>query len=230
MGFINPFSSEASFRFHLTKLKEFDDLDFLIKVYVEDILGHRIYQRPSKGPYGEKGKDIVAIENESTLEYCSYIIKCGTLQNNLDGQFGIINQMDEAMNIDLEEERYKQKKRTAIIIHNGEEGYRGAIKKFEDNRLLTQSSIASDLLLRDIERWDIGILCKKIYPHKDKLMEIEEVANGISRQLVAVEMITQLSRDSDKLNIDENNSVFVDHFFKNTLNKIKDTEKKYGRF
>lgn len=230
MGFINPFNSEASFRFYLSKLKEFNDLDYLIKFYVENILGHRIYQRPSKGPYGEKGKDIVAIENESTLEYCSYIIKCGTLHKNLDGQFGIINQMEEAISIELEEEKYKRRKRTVIVIHNGEEGYRGAIKKFEDNRLLTQSNIENDLLLRDIERWDISVLCQKLFPHIDKLIEIENIANGLNRQFAAIELVRHFSNESNKLNLDENNNIPLNNIVKNTLNKIKDIEDKYGRF
>lgn len=122
---IDPWASKDGLRFFLLKLKEDQELDALIKIYVRDILGHKIVMSPSKGRFGEKGKDLVAIEDESKGGYCSYIVKRGTLQKHLHGPFGVLKQMRDALLIDLEIERYKAKPRTAVIVHNGDEGSRG---------------------------------------------------------------------------------------------------------
>ena len=76
---IDPWASKENLRWFLYRLKEDQELDALMKDYI-NILGHKIVMSPSKGPYGEKGKDIVAIENENTGAYCSYVIKRGTLR------------------------------------------------------------------------------------------------------------------------------------------------------
>lgn len=225
---INPFNSELSFKFYLEKFKEFNELDFLMKFYIEGILKQRIYQRPSKGPYGEKGKDIVVIEDETTLEFCSYVIKCGTLHGNLDGKYGIINQMRDALNIELEEEIYKNKKRTVVVIHNGEEGYRGAIKKFEDNRMELQNHFDRRLLSRDIERWDISTLCQRLYPCKDKLLKLESFNNRLNRLFNAENAIRNFLKDAGNFSIDKSSSGIekvISH-----INELKDIEKKWGKF
>lgn len=162
---IDPWASKDGLRFFLFKLKEDQELDALIRNYVGDILGHKIAMSPSKGRYGEKGKDIVAIENESKGSYCSYIVKKGTLQKNLYGQFGVLKQMRDAMLIDLEIQKYKSKPRTAVIVHNGEEGSRGAIDTFENEKTRIERELDKELLLRPIDRWDIEEITTRLYPH-----------------------------------------------------------------
>lgn len=105
----DPFVSKHNLRWFLKNLKEDKELDSLIEDYIRTALKHRIIMLPSKGPYGEKGKDIVAVENEETSDYCSYIVKRGTLQKNLTGRFGILRQMEEAMLIELEFGEYQGK-------------------------------------------------------------------------------------------------------------------------
>lgn len=224
---IDPFASEAGFRFYLEKLKEFGELDYLIKFYIENIENKRIYQRPSKGPYGEKGKDIVSIEDENTLDYCSYIIKCGTLQDNLDGDYGIIKQIDDALNIDLEENMYKNKRRTAIVIYNGEEKYRGAINKFEENRVKIQNKLDSRLLLRDIERWDISVLSKKLFSHIDKIREISELKNRINRLFESESIVKDLRDKSQEIDL---GTTPTDKLIDRVINRIENSESKWGKF
>lgn len=224
---IDPFASEAGFRFYLEKLKEFGELDYLIKFYVENIENKRIYQRPSKGPYGEKGKDIVSIEDENTLDYCSYIIKCGTLQDNLDGDYGVIKQIDDALNIDLEENMYKNKRRTAIVIYNGEEKYRGAINKFEENRVKIQNKLDSRLLLRDIERWDISVLSKKLFSHIDKIREISELQNRINRLFESESIVKDLRDESQEIDL---GTTPTDKLIDRVINRIENSESKWGKF
>lgn len=171
--FFDPWLTKESLKHFLSRLKEDQELDAWIKIFVSDILRHKIVMSPSKGPYGEKGKDIVAIENESTGEYCSYVVKRGTLQDNLYGPYGILKQMRDAMMIDLEIFKYKRKKRTVVVVHNGDEGYRGAINKFETEKTSIESEINGNLLLRPIERWDIGEITDRIFPHQQYLKNSE---------------------------------------------------------
>jgi hypothetical protein len=174
MVIIDPWASKEGLRFFLLKLKEDQELDALIKNYVREILGHKIVMSPSKGRYGEKGKDIVAIENESKGGYCSYIVKRGTLQKNLYGQFGVLKQMRDAMLIDLEIQRYKSKPRTAVIVHNGEEGTRAAIDVFENEKTRIERELERELLLRPIERWDIEEITNRLHPHGQYFKDSEE--------------------------------------------------------
>ena len=162
---IDPWASKDGLRFFLSKLKEDQELDALIRSYVGDILAHKIVMSPSKGRYGEKGKDIVAIENENKGSYCSYIVKRGTLQRNLYGQYGVLKQMRDAMLIDLEIQKYKSKPRTAVIVHNGEEGSRGAIDIFENEKTRIEMELDKQLLLRPIDRWDIEEITTRLHPH-----------------------------------------------------------------
>ena len=165
----DPFVSKHNLRWFLKNLKEDKELDSLIEDYIRTALKHRIIMSPSKGPYGEKGKDIVAVENEETSDYCSYIVKRGTLQKNLTGRFGILRQMEEAMLIELEFGEYQGKKRSAVIVHNDNEGYRGAIDRFERHCKSLENKINSTLLLRPIERWDIEVLVDKLFEYGEIL-------------------------------------------------------------
>jgi hypothetical protein len=170
---IDPWASKESLKWFLLKLTEAQELDALIKDYIGNILGQKIVMSPSKGPYGEKGKDIVAIENEDTGAYCSYVIKRGTLREKLDGPYGILKQMRDAMMIDLEIEKYHGKQRTVVVVHNGDEGYRGAINKFEMERSKVESEINGILLLRPIERWDIEDITDRLFPHQQYFKDSE---------------------------------------------------------
>lgn len=105
--YFNILASESNLRDFLSKRKEFEDFDNYVLTYVEDCLKKRIIRRPSKGRYGEQGKDFVAIEDEDNLTYCSYIIKAGNFDKNLEGPFGILISLKKAMFIELEEKIYK---------------------------------------------------------------------------------------------------------------------------
>ncbi len=131
--------------------------------------------KPSKGRYGEQGKDVVALENETTGDYCSYVIKSGNLKEHLDGKYGILKQMKDALFIDLEYEECKSKKRTVTVVHNGDEGNRSAINTFEVKRVEFENVIDESILLRPIERWDIDILCDKLFPNWEILEKNEDV-------------------------------------------------------
>lgn len=171
----NPWQSKYNLRTFLSLVKEDGFLDSLIKEYVSSILDHQIINSPSKGPYGEQGKDIVALESPNLGHYCSYVIKKGTLQENLDTKYGILYQMREALLIDLDYKQYQNKRRTVVVVHNGDEGYRGAIDRFERERINLENEIDESLLLRSIERWDIEILTEKLFPHADVFINNEIV-------------------------------------------------------
>ena len=79
---IDPWASKVGLRFVLLELKEDQGLDALIKIYVRDILGHKIVMSPSKGYFDEKGKDLVAIEDESK-EVIAPILKSEGLFRNI---------------------------------------------------------------------------------------------------------------------------------------------------
>lgn len=166
---LEPFASKENLRHMLLTLKEDKELDSLIGEYIRTCLMQRVIMSPSKGRYGEKGKDIVAIENEITNDYCSYIIKRGALQKNLDGPHGILVQISDAMLIELEIDQYKGKKRTAVVVHNGNEGYRGAIDRFGRTCREIEEKLSHNLLLRSIERWDIEILVGKLWDYRNIL-------------------------------------------------------------
>lgn len=165
MWSLDPWMSRDKLKWFLLKLKEDQELDALIKDYISNILGHRIVMSPSKGPYGEKGKDIVAIENESTGAYCSYVVKQGNLQKNWKGTYGILQQMRNAMMSDLEIEKYRGKQRAVVIVHNGDEGYRGAIYTFEAEKKKIEDEVDKSLISRPIERWDIEEITDRLFPH-----------------------------------------------------------------
>jgi hypothetical protein len=191
----DPWASKANLRWWLQKLKEDNELDWYIETYIDNILCQKIYARPSKGPYGEQGKDIVAIENENTGDYCSYIIKRGNLHKNLDGCYGVMKQMEDAMMIELEEGKYKGKKRTAIVVYNGVEGNRVAIGKFEKKRESIEQAIGNKLLLRPIERWDINEITKRLFPHGKHFKKLEEYNMTLERMYAAVEIITDIKEN-----------------------------------
>lgn len=229
MVVIDPWASKPSLRFFLLKLKEDGELDALIKEYVRSILGHTIVMSPSKGRYGEKGKDVVAIEDETTGEYCSYIIKRGNLYKNLGGPYGILKQMRDAVLIDLEIQQFRRKRRTATIVYNGDEGTRSAIEVFEREKNKTEEEIGADLLLRPIERWDIETITNRLFRHGEYLkaseaakliLDMYDSYHDIAVSLVEkVEKITTTYETTDQ----ELASILIDHV--ETIKIIRQTFK-----
>ena len=181
----NPLSNKDALRRALLRLREDPELYDLIKAYVREVLGQRIIGSPSKGPYGEQGKDIVTVENEDDLDYCCYVMKRGSLQANLDGPYGILKQMRDAMLKPLEQPEYGGKRRTVVVVHNGDEGYRGAIDRFEKARQELEKEVGS-LLLRPIERWDNEELTKRVFENREYFME-SMVFRGIQERYYAHE-------------------------------------------
>jgi hypothetical protein len=178
---INIWASKHNLSFFLLRIKEYKQLDEYVKLYLK-FLGHRIIRSPSKGPYGEQGKDIVAEEDEGTRAYCSYVVKAGALHGNLYGKFGILKQMRDALLIPLEESQYRNSPRTVVVIYNEYEGYRGAIKVFEQEKKKIQKELGKHLLLREIQRWDIEELTNRFFKKRQDFQES-------GRMLLALDML-----------------------------------------
>jgi hypothetical protein len=188
--FVNPWISKDNLRYFLLKFKEDKELDDYVRMYLQ-FLDYRIIRSPSKGPYGEQGKDLVAIEDEVRKTYCSYVIKAGTLQENLDGNFGILKQMRDALLIPLEEIEYNDSRRTVVVVHNGYEGYRGAINVFERVKEEIQKQLGGNLLLRKIQRWDIEELTNRFFKKRKDFEKAEEA-----------KLILAILHEHEKINID----------------------------
>lgn len=204
----NPYfdilASEANLRNFLSKLKEFEDFDNYVLMYVEDCLGHRIIRRPAKGRYGEQGKDFVAIDDENNLTYCSCIIKAGNLDKNLDGPYGIIISLEKAMSIELEENEYKAKPRTAIVVYNGVDGSRSAPARFEKiKNEIEEKATMRGILSKQIERWDVSHFSKRLYNYKNKLHEKEFFRRVISAMSESIKIIETIKETFPSLGIDE---------------------------
>lgn len=180
-NWIDPWINKEALKWYLRKHIERDELDVLLQDYVNGILEKRIILRPSKG-CREYGKDIVFCEDEEAKSYCTYVIKKGDLQHNLGGKNGIINELHEALFCPLEDRQFLNRPRTAIVVHNGYEGSRAAYDKYEQKRQLYEDMLAEGLLLRPIERWDVDILTEKLFPHGEKLKQMEKSRVIMERQ------------------------------------------------
>lgn len=176
---LDPLQNKYLFKQMLLRLKERNELDDLLIEFISAILEHRIYHWPSIGRFGEQGKDIVAIENKETNDYCSYIMKSGNLNDNLEGQYGILKQLEDAMYININDE-FKASKRTARVVYNGIDGYRGSVAQFDEKKNEIHEE-TGDLLLRDIERWDIEVIADHIFPHANKLRKAEKFKMDLER-------------------------------------------------
>ncbi len=223
-------SSESKLRDFLKRLKEFDEFDQYVITYVEDCLKKRVIRRPSKGSYGEQGKDIVAVENESEKSYCSYVVKNGNLDNHLEGKYGIIKQMNDAMTIGLEENEFKDRKRTVVVVHNGIEGNRAAINKYEKaRRKIEEEATKQNILLKEIERWDLSKFSNQLYPYRDYLLEKEFFKNTLGKMQESLLVISLLRKDYVKLNLDEQTpSTQAEELLIKINRSIVEIEKKYG--
>jgi len=180
---IDPWTTKEGLRWHLSKYIERDELDLLVQVYVREILGHRIICRPSRGKYGEQGKDIAACEDEETKSYCAYVVKCGNLRGNLDGKYGLLQQLEDALLIELEGSDFRDKLRSAVVVHNGDEGNRGSLAKYEKCRESLEDVLAAKgKLLRPVARWDLDALTEILFPHGRKFKEMEETVQIMELQ------------------------------------------------
>jgi len=188
--FVNPWIRKDNLRYFLLKFKEDKELDDYVRMYLQ-FLDYQIIRTPSKGPYGEQGKDLVAIEDEEGKAYCSYVVKAGTLQKNLYGDFGILKQMEDALLKPLEQTMYINSRRTVVVVHNGYEGYRGAIKIFEQQKEQIQKQLGSHLLLNEIQRWDIEELTNRCFEKRDDFQKAEEF-----------ELTLNILHGHEKINID----------------------------
>lgn len=168
------------------------------------------------------------IENEKTLEYCSYIVKIGNLNRNLDGKNGIINSLEEALFIPLEEEKFKFCKRTAIVVYSGSEGSRIAMEKYEKAKSELEKKLGSKLL-RNVERWDGVYLARILFPHREKFKEREIFVNRLKRMEESEHLLQDLKLEISDLNLENNeNPSKIEKILQRTLTTIKDLEEKYG--
>jgi len=168
----DPWKSKSELKDHLKNLKEFGQLDQLLMEYIKVKLRHKIIREPQKGK--EDGKDIVAVEDPRTGEYCCYIVKKGNLTCSiLKGKCGVLNQMEEALFIDLEEPEYRNKKRTAVVVHNGEKITRDANKKFYFKKIEIEQTIG-ELLLRPIKKWNLDHITEEFFSLGNKIRAQQE--------------------------------------------------------
>lgn len=195
---MDPCATKEQFRWFLQKLGEWRELDTLIQDYIRGILGQTIICGPSKGPYGEQGKDIAACEDDVSRCYCSYIIKCGDLSSNLDGKYGVLRQLTDALSIELENRDYQGRPRTAVVAHNGDEGYRGSLARYEIYRRSLEDTLREEgLLLRPVERWDLDRLTEKLFPHCMTLREIERSRQVIDRHFEFADLAREFRKEID---------------------------------
>lgn len=164
--------SKSELKEFLESLKEFGKLDLLLMDYIKEKLRHKIIREPQKGR--EDGKDIVAVEDERTGEYCSYIVKKGNLTcSTLKGKCGVLNEMEEAFFIELEEPEYQGKQRTAVVVHNGKKITRDANKKYYSKKKEIEQK-TGELLLRPIEKWDLNYITDIFFSLGDKIRARQE--------------------------------------------------------
>lgn len=228
--YFDIFASKDALRWFLLKLKEDKELDNWIKRYINIGLKQRVIMSPCKGPYGEQGRDIVAVENEKTGEYCAYVIKRGTLKQNLYGPTGILVSLEKALTIDLEMNSHRVKKRTVRVVHNGDEGNRSAIKKFEDFSRNLESRV-ENLLLRPIERWDIDKLVDKLFPHRRKFKRDGEMELHLNKLTSAYDHIVDFKKEYVSITQFSDESSFYKVILADKLfQRINKSEDMFGLF
>ena len=86
---------------------------------------------------------------------------------------------------------YRNSKRSVIVVHNGHEGYRGAIKIFEEEKEKIQKELEGHLLLREIGRWDIEELTNRFFEKRDDFQKAEEF-----------EIMLNILRGHERINVD----------------------------
>ncbi|MHB9012416.1 MAG: hypothetical protein ACYC49_09385 [Ignavibacteriaceae bacterium] len=92
-----------------------------------------------------------------------------------------------------------------VVVHNGDEGYRGAIDKFEKAKNdFNERAKDKGILHRDIERWDIGRLTKEIFPYCSILSRTTYLKNKLSQLVESHKVVSSLNPKIINLDIDDN--------------------------
>lgn len=215
------------FRLFLGRLREDGQLDYLIERYLRDIKKHRIYLRPSKGPTGEKGKDIVAFETTNEISYCSYVIKAGNMnRKNLDGKYGILKQMQDAMLKHLDDRQYHDSKRTVIVVFNGRVTNNAHHSRFIIEKEMLEDK-ANGYLLRPINYWDLDCITDTLFPYTRDLdlLEYQNIVN--EKQLLQEQINKEFVEQMEALSAD-NKTESITRLAEEHCRKIKRLETNYA--
>ena len=99
------------------------------------------------------------------------------------------------MFIELEEEEYQCKPRTAIVVYNGNDGKRSAPAKFEKIKKEIESKANEEgILSRTIERWDLSYFSKILFPYRKELLEKENFVNSINAMMESINIIDSIKK------------------------------------
>ncbi len=222
MYYLNPLESKITLWHWLKNLKERDELELLIEHYVNFVLNYKILHSPSRGRFGEQGKDIVAEINSETQEFCSYVVKQGNLNKNLEGTYGILKQLEEAIFIELKDPKYHNKKRTAVVVYNGVDGNRSADNKYVEKKTWIEGQ-SHQLLCSPIEKWDLAELTDRILKDKktiEKVYDFTRYNEKIDAVIGIVDTYKELSVETDTFDLT---------LIREKMDfKIKDAEDQFG--
>lgn len=227
MLYINPLDNKYSIENWLKKLVERDELENLVEIIIKYVLKQKILAYPSIGPHGEQGKDFVTEINNETKEYCSYLLKQGNLSNhNLKGSYGLLQQLEDALSIPLENKNYFNSKRTAIIVHNGTDGNRTYLAKYENHKALLENTFQM-ILSRPIERWDLNKLTDLVFENRKKIQQAcdtrDYFENLASFHKLAFEIIDFVKENKDEFRNNKELATKFDQF-----DKILEQENRKG--
>lgn len=224
--YYEPWVSKNNFKEYLKNLKEFGQLDQILMEYIKEKLHHKIIREPQKGGR-EDGKDIVAVEDKRTGEYCCYIVKKGNLTcSTLKGKCGVLKQMGEALFIDLEETKYQNKKRTAVVVHNGEKITRDANKKFYAKKKEIEKRIG-ELQLREIEKWDLDCITDKFFSLGEKIRAKEKAELWYEKKNRHQELNLNIIDEAKSLITDNAPRDKLEEFIQKHIDSVKNIESEY---
>jgi hypothetical protein len=100
-----------------------------------------------------------------------------------------LRQVRDALLVELEIERLKGCPRTVVVVHNGLEGSRGAIARYEREVQALVADFDATLLLRPIERWDIDELTSRIWVVRECLRYKETLYQQYMRSESSLEAL-----------------------------------------
>jgi hypothetical protein len=228
--YFNPLDSYNNFKDFLSRFNEYEELDQYVIFYLDKCLQKRVIRRPAKGRSGEQGKDIVVVDSEEEKTYCSFVVKKGNLDNSLDHpRNGVLKQMNDAMFIDLEESEFKRKKRTVVVVYNGIEKKRSTITKYETTRTEIENlAKKSNILSREIERWNIDILASKLFPYRELISDFESFKNLVSAAKTALDIVVDFKVKFEGVILYNNNKLGADALLADTIKEISKLENNYG--
>lgn len=222
----DPWKNKSLLKEYLKSQNEFGKLDKLLMEYIKEKLHHKIIRTPQKGR--EDGKDIVACENESTGEYCCYIVKKGNITcSTLKGKCGVLNEMEEAIFIELEEPEYQNKQRTATIVHNGEKITRDANKKYYSQKKEIEKEIG-ELLLRSIEKWDLDYITEAFFSLGNKIRANEETRLWYEKKTRHEELNLNIIDEAETLITDNAPRDKLEAYMQKHVDSVKKIESEYN--